>query len=354
MATATDLARDSRAWKLPPYVEHTDGGIRLRVKGGLLTKILAPAVGIVVMTVVMATATRDWRFYTWTAGGLLAVGLLVASPLLVLRWWRSRVIPLADIRLAARLELGTAVALTSLAFATAGMAALRDLTSSEMYVDGTLYHLLPFALIAPVIVMSSLAGWLLRLARRIDPETPLARMPHDQPSRSVGYAVDYGETGARFPNILPIALGAPTGAAAWLSVVLSNLSYDHVGTLNIVVMGAGMGLVPLVAGLAWWPWLRRALTSGVDARQVRAIGWTHILGGVGGALTAAAPLAIFALQDFSNVLPGILGVLLLSALLVVPGRLLVSFGNALREPPSTPTVPVKADKSSSKDVTGSV
>lgn len=330
MATNTNQARDSREWELPDYLEETDGGVVVRLDRVSVAKVLAPVVLPAIVLVVLSVMQQDLIW--WVGGGAFAVVVLIASPVVAL-WWRraAGVVPVNDVRLAARIELAGTVLLTVAAVATAVWAAVRDLTAGEMFSGSGLFHIVPFALVAPALAMSAVAGWLLRVARRVDPATPPARLPRDRSVRPLWYAVDYGEAGARFPNVLVVALGAPVGAAAWLSVVLANLAYDHDDTMTIVVMGSGIGLVPLVAGVAWWPWLRAALTRGLRPEQVRAVGWAHLVGGCAGALGAAGAIVAVVIDDGAgNALPGMLGVLMVGGFLALPGGQLIAFGAKLR------------------------
>lgn len=330
-ATATDDVHDSRDWALPSYLEQIEGGVRLRLDQVSKAKVLPQAMVWTAAIVVFGVMLKNYGPVVISTA--VAMTVLVVAPVAAV--WARRaggVVSAADLRLAGRLGLSVVVALTAVAFVGAAVATVRDIAAGELFAPGSgPYRMVAFLAVVPVLLGASLAGGALRVARRVDPATPPAVLPRDRSLRTSWHTADYGESGARFPKVLPLAFGAPVGAAAWLSVSLGNLGYDFDDTTLIVAMGGGLGLVPLVAGLAWWPWLPLAVGRGLRPGQVRGVGLAYVVGGcVGGLGSVGAVIALVAAEGGGdNVLPGLLGLVMVGALLAVPGGHLVAFGGRL-------------------------
>lgn len=330
-ATGSDDARDSRDWPLPPYLEQVGGGVRLRSGALPWTKLVLMASIWIAIAVFYGVTSSFGSVVVGVIGGSV---LLVVAPFAIVWTLRRGVVPAADLRLASWYCVGVVAALTGFAFVVATVATLRDIAAGELFAPGVALHrLLAGYTIFPVMLGAWLAGLTLRAARRVDPATPPAVLPRDRSLRPLWYAVDYGEAGARFPQILPLAFVAPVAATLWLSIAFGNLAYRHEDTIAMVAMGGALGLVPLFAGVAWWPWLPAAVTRGLRPRQLRAVGLTSVVSGAVGGLGAAGAVVTMAAAvggGGSNVLFGLLGLLMVGGLLAVSGGQLVVFGRRLR------------------------
>lgn len=320
-------AGDSQGRPLPAYLEPVAGGVEVRLRR-LPPEKVALALPAAVLLVPVASI-----------GGARMLGVVVATTLVVallpvaVLWQRYRgaAIPVPALRVAAAVELGVAILLAGVGVAAAVVVTVSNLSPGAA--PGVAwYRLASVVTVGPVMGCGYTAGWLLRVARRVDPVTPSACLPPARPPRPVGFTVDYGEGGARFPNILVLALGAPVAAAAWLGMV-SGLSLIHGfgGAGDLVAMGAALGLVPLIAGVAWWPWLRPALSRGLRPGQVRAVGFATLSGVLSGGLVVGGVLLTYAVPSGpGDTLLVVLGVAGVGAVLAVPGWQLIAFGTALR------------------------
>lgn len=329
--TSTDPAAARRQpADLPDCLVGIDGGVAVRegrsVRPLIRADIIAPLVAVLASLAFLVMSGFDGQRVAATVGAavMAAAYWLVGLPMVAL-WWRYRgaVAPLPALRATAGAELTVGMAMVLVSAVLAALAVRHDLSRGALQLDW--HHLLPVAPLVPALGCGRYAGLLYRIVHQAGPPS---RRAYALPDRGAGFRVESGAEGVRFPTVLPLALGAPICGAAWLAVVFGNLAYDSADH-GLVATGTGIGAVALVAGAAWWPWLRACGTTGLRRGAVLAVGLTYLLGGVVSAVVAIGGL-LMEPDPGGNLAGALLGAVGAGSMIAVPGVLLTAYARALR------------------------
>lgn len=296
--------------------------------------------------------SREWKLPPGTRVGASGLESSRASVLLAAAWppgvgwvrYRGRALPAAVIRRSARAHVVVAVLAAALGIGSAlmllGLNAVPDAGDGLDAYKRTLSTVTVWSI--PVAVLfGHLGAWVLRMARRVDPATPVAAPVSTM--RSVHLAADLGEDGIRFPHALPVSLVASLGGMFALSLVPTNLRGED-GPLFVAATGF-LVLIPLTVALAWWPLLRRALSGGVPLGRIRVIGRMYIAMGVLSAILSGTAFVALTWED-GGYFPATLGVILAGGMLAWRGVLLVRLARAV---PGALPRPVDCDATGSPE-----
>jgi hypothetical protein len=229
-------------------------------------------------------------------------------------------VPSAVIRTAGLVAVTAAVVLAAVSIAASAVGAALDIAAGEGFSPADTFRVLALWAALAAALAGCLAVLLLRAAHAGRPVTPPPGK--DEPvfrAISASSTMELGETGIRFPWALPVSLAGATVGVFFLSLVLGNLRHDSVEP-GIFVMGCCLSLVPLVAGVVWWPFLRRAMSGGIAARQLRLIGMAYLVAGVVGGL--AGGIAALVASGAEGAFPGVFGIFGVGALLAWRGSVL--------------------------------
>jgi hypothetical protein len=178
---------------------------------------------------------------------------------------------------------------------------------------------------------AALCGWQLRAAWR--KEVPAAGALRTGSAPVTRITVDPGSTGLRFPYQLAVSFGLTALGAFFLAFTLGNLRYHHVEPF-VILSGCCLSVGPLVAGVAWWPFLPRALSTGLRAGQIRAIGLATIAGGVAAGAVGGVGTAVIAFGAHAgNAGPATFGMAGYGALFAWKGSRLVAMSRQVAAPP---------------------
>lgn len=315
------MARTPRtrpARRLPAFLEPADGGVTVHPAGA--TVPWSGVIGITVMVALLTVRASEW--WSWqvaVAGmaGLVAATVLLTAvpPLLAWRRHRGRAVPASGIRAVAGVEAGLAIVVAGAGAASAGFAAASDIQAGSAYAAGSVgYYVLAYAGLVLGFCCAATAAWLLRVAAEV--ETGPRR-------RSLG----------RLPIVLPVAIVGPAAAVVWSAPLIAAFTY--VGLNFARLAGLSVGLVPLLAGIIWWPSLRAVCTTGLDAGRVRRIGIGYVVGGAVAGLAFAGCMLGFGLREApgevaQKVMAAVFLGPLFAALLAVPGWALLRYAGKLR------------------------